>query len=81
MVNIFDDRLFTPEEQLELVRYADSCLEQIEHLLYKLEQLAQQSAEDSTRDEERRRLQEQVAQLEQEIAEIAEMTPPVFPDR
>ncbi len=67
----FDNKLFCAEIQLELVRYIDTRLEQIELLLYKLDRLARLAVRDAAQEAERKQLQTEVVRLQQEIDRIA----------
>ena len=55
---ILNNETFTPEEQLEIIKYIDAQLEQMELLLYRLDQLARRASRDDIMEEERLRLQE-----------------------
>ncbi len=76
--SILNNDAFTREEQLEIVRYMDAQLEQMELLLCRLDQLARQASEDGTLDAERRRLQTKVNQIQKEIDRISERFPRTF---
>ena len=41
---ILNNETFTPEEQLEIIKYIDAQLEQMELLLYRLDQLARRAS-------------------------------------
>lgn len=76
--SIFNNDAFTREEQLEIVRYMDAQLAQMELLLCRLDQLARQASEDDTLDAERRRLQTKANQIQREIDRISERLPKTF---
>ncbi len=67
----FDDERFHAEIQLELIRYIDTRLEQIELLLHKLDRLARLAVRDNAQEAERKQLQAEVIRLQQEIDRIA----------
>ena len=50
---ILNNETFTPEEQLEIIKYIDAQLEQMELLLYRLDQLARRASRDDIMEEER----------------------------
>ncbi len=75
---ILNNETFTPEEQLEIIKYIDSQLEQMELLLYRLDQLARQASQDDLLDAERQRLQEKTKQIEAEIDRISERLPNTY---
>ena len=75
---ILNNETFTPEEQLEIIKYIDSQLEQMELLLYRLDQLARQASRDDLLDAERQRLQEKTTQIEAEIDRISERLPNTY---
>lgn len=76
--SILNNDAFTPEEQLEIIRYIDAQLAQMELLLRRLDQLARQSSEDDTLDAERQRLQAKTRQIQEEIDRISERLPQTF---
>ena len=75
---ILNNETFTPEEQLEIIKYIDAQLEQMELLLYRLDQLARQASRDDLLDAERQRLQEKPKQIEAEIDRISERLPNTY---
>ena len=75
---ILNNETFTPEEQLEINKYIDAQLEQMELLLYRLDQLARQASRDDLLDAERQRLQEKTKQIEAEIDRISERLPNTY---
>ncbi len=75
---ILNNEAFTPEEQLEIIKYIDAQLEQMELLLYRLDQLARKAAGDDILDAERKLLQEKTKQIEQEIDRISERLPNTY---
>ena len=75
---ILNNETFTPEEQLEIIKYIDAQLEQMELLLYRLDQLARQASRDDLLDAERQRLQEKTKQIEEEIDRISERLPNTY---
>ncbi len=75
---ILNNETFTPEEQLEIIKYIDAQLEQMELLLYRLDQLARQASRDDLLDAERQRLQEKTNQIEAEIDRISERLPNTY---
>lgn len=75
---ILNNEAFTPEEQLEIIKYIDAQLEQMELLLYRLDQLARKAAGDDILDAERKILQEKTKQIEQEIDRISERLPNTY---
>lgn len=75
---ILNNEAFTPEEQLQIIKYIDTQLEQMELLLFRLDQLARQAARDDIMDAERRRLQEKTKQIEEEIDRISEQLPNTY---
>ncbi len=75
---ILNNETFTPEEQLEIIKYIDAQLEQMELLLYRLDQLARQASRDDLLDAERQRLQEKTIQIEAEIDRISERLPNTY---
>ena len=75
---ILNNETFTPEEQLEIIKYIDAQLEQMELLLYRLDQLARQASRDDLLDAERQRLQEKTKQIEAEIDRISERLPNTY---
>lgn len=76
--SILNNDAFTPEEQLEIIRYMDAQLAQMELLLCRLDQLARRASEDDTLDAERRRLQTKANQIQREIDRISERLPKTF---
>lgn len=78
ILKIIENGNFTPEEQLELVKYIDSRLEQMETLLYRLDRLARQALNEGTMDSERSRLQKEVKRIEAEIDRISEQLPRTY---
>ena len=64
---ILNNETFTPEEQLEIIKYIDAQLEQMVLLLYRLDQLARRASRDDIMEEERLRLQEKSKQIQEEI--------------
>lgn len=76
--SILNNDVFTPEEQLEIIRYIDAQMAQMELLLRRLDQLARQSSKDDTLDSERRRLQAKARQIQKEIDRISERFPKTF---
>ena len=48
---ILNNETFTPEEQLEIIKYIDAQLEQMELLLYRLDQLARRASRDDVMEE------------------------------
>ena len=62
---ILNNETFTPEEQLEIIKYIDAQLEQMELLLYRLDQLARRASRDDIMEEERLRLQEKSKQIQE----------------
>lgn len=78
ILKIIENGNFTPEEQLELVKYIDSRLEQMETLLYRLDRLAKQALNEGTMDSERIRLQKEVKRIEAEIDRISEQLPRTY---
>lgn len=76
--SILNNNAFTPEEQLEIIRYIDAQLAQMELLLRRLDQLAQQASENDTLDAERQRLQAKARQIQEEIDRISERLPKTF---
>lgn len=75
---ILNNETFTPEEQLEIIKYIDAQLEQMELLLYRLDQLARRAARDDIMEEERLRLQEKSKQIQEEIDRISERLPNTY---
>lgn len=75
---ILNNDVFTPEEQLEIIKYIDAQLEQMEILLGRLELLAAQASKDDTQNAERKRLQEKVKQIQEGIDQISERLPQTF---
>ena len=75
---ILNNETFTPEEQLEIIKYIDAQLEQMELLLYRLDQLARQASRDDLLDAERQRLQEKTKQIEAEIVRISVWLPNTY---
>lgn len=75
---ILNNETFTPEEQLEIIKYIDAQLEQMELLLYRLDQLARQASRDDLLDAERQRLQEKTKQIEAGIDRISERLPNTY---
>lgn len=75
---ILNDETFTPEEQLEIIKYIDAQLEQMELLLYRLDQLARRASRDDIMEEERLRLQEKSKQIQEEIDRISERLPNTY---
>ena len=69
---ILNNETFTPEEQLEIIKYIDAQLEQMELLLYRLDQLARRASRDDIMEEERLRLQEKSKQMMIPISFIKE---------
>lgn len=78
ILKIIEDGAFTPEEQLALVKYIDSRLEQMELLLYRLDRLARQALDNRTMNSERLRLQGEVQKIEAEIDRLSEQLPRTF---
>ena len=78
ILKIIENGNFTPEEQLELVKYIDSRLAQLEYLLYCLDCLARRALDDRTMDSERIRLQKEVQKIEAEINRLSEQLPRTF---
>ena len=78
IATILNNEAFTPEEQLEIIKYIDAQLEQMELLLYRLDQLARKAAGDDILDAERKLLQEKTKQIEQEIDRISERLPNTY---
>ncbi len=78
ILKIIENGAFTPQEQLELIKYIDPRLEQMELLLYRLDQLARRSLDSKTADSERTRLQSEVQRIESEINRISEQLPRVY---
>ena len=75
---ILNNETFTPEEQLEIIKYIDAQLEQMELRLYRLDQLARQASRDDLLDAERQRLQEKTKQIEAGIDRISERLPNTY---
>lgn len=75
---ILNNDVFTPEEQLEIIKYIDAQLEQMEILLGRLELIAAQASKDDTQNAERRRLQEKVKQIQEGIDQISKRLPQTF---
>ena len=75
---ILNNETFTPEEQLEIIKYIDAQLEQMELLLYRLDQLARRASRDDIMEEERLRLQEKSKQIKEEIDRISERLPNTY---
>lgn len=75
---ILNNETFTPEEQLEITKYIDAQLEQMELLLYRLDQLARRASRDDIMEEERLRLQEKSKQIQEEIDRISERLPNTY---
>ena len=75
---ILNNETFTPEEQLEIIKYIDAQLEQMELLLYRLDQLARRASRDDVMEEERLRLQEKSKQIQEEIDRISERLPNTY---
>lgn len=75
---ILNNDAFTPEEQLEIIKYIDSQLEQIELLLYRLDQIARKAAGDNVSDTEREQLQQKMKQIQEEIDRISERLPNTY---
>lgn len=75
---ILNNEAFTPEEQLELIKYIDAQLEQMELLLYRLDRIARQAAGNDTLDSERHRLQQKVDQIQAEIDRISKRLPRTY---
>ncbi len=75
---ILNNETFTPEEQLEIIKYIDAQLEQMELLLYRLDQLARRASRDDIIEEERLRLQEKSKQIQEEIDRISERLPNTY---
>ena len=73
---ILNNETFTPEEQLEIIKYIDAQLEQMELLLYRLDQLARRASRDDIMEEER--LQENSKQIQEEIDRISERLPNTY---
>lgn len=78
ILKIIENGNFTPEEQLALVQYIDSRLEQMECLLARLDRLARQALDERTMNSERIRLQEEVKRIETEIDRISEQLPRTY---
>lgn len=76
--SILNNDVFTPEEQLEIIRYIDAQLEQQELLLYRLERIARQASRNDTLDAERQQLQAKAMQIQEEIDRISERLPNTF---
>lgn len=76
--SILNNDIFTPEEQLEIIKYIDAQLEQQEILLRRLDQIARQASKDDTLDAERRQLQAKAMQIQEEIDRISERFPQTF---
>lgn len=76
--SILNNEAFTPEEQLEIIKYIDAKLEQQEFLLLRLECIARQALKDDTLDAERQRLQAKVKEIQNEIDQISEQLPQTF---
>lgn len=75
---ILNNETFTPEERLEIIKYIDAQLEQMELLLYRLDQLARRASRDDIIEEERLRLQEKSKQIQEEIDRISERLPNTY---
>lgn len=75
---VLNNEAFTPEEQLEIIKYIDSQLEQIELLLYRLDQIARKAAGDNVSDAEREQLQQKMKQIQEEIDRISERLPNTY---
>ena len=75
---VLNNEAFTPEEQLEIIKYIDSQLEQIELLLYRLDQIARKAAGDNVSDTEREQLQQKMKQIQEEIDCISERLPNTY---
>ena len=75
---ILNNETFTPEEQLEIIKYIDAQLEQMVLLLYRLDQLARRASRDDIMEEERLRLQEKSKQIPEEIDRISERLPNTY---
>ena len=75
---ILNNETFTPEEQLEIIKNIDEQLEQMELLLYRLDQLARRASRDDIMEEERLRLQEKSKQIQEEIDRISERLPNTY---
>ena len=75
---ILNNETFTPEEQLEIIKYIDAQLEQMELLLYRLDQLARRASRDDIMEEERLRLQDKSKQIQEEIDRISERLPNTY---
>lgn len=75
---VLNNEAFTPEEQLEIIKYIDSQLEQIELLLYRLDQIARKAAGDNVSDTEREQLQQKMKQIQEEIDRISERLPNTY---
>ena len=75
---ILNNETFTPEEQLEIIKYIDAQLVQMELLLYRLDQLARRASRDDIMEEERLRLQEKSKQIQEEIDRISERLPNTY---
>ena len=75
---ILNNETFTPEEQLEIIKYIDAQLEQMELLLYRLDQLARRASRDDIMEEERLRLQEKSKHVQEEIDRISERLPNTY---
>ncbi len=75
---ILNNETFTPEEQLEIIKYIDAQLEQMVLLLYRLDQLARRASRDDIMEEERLRLQEKSKQIQEEIDRISERLPNTY---
>lgn len=75
---VLNNEAFTPEEQLEIIKYIDSQLEQIELLLYRLDQIARKAAGDNVSDTEREQLHQKMKQIQEEIDRISERLPNTY---
>ena len=76
--SILNNDAFTPDEQMEIIRYIDAQLEQTELLLYRLDRIARQAGNADTLDSERQRLQAKADQIKKEIDRISQRLPKTF---
>ncbi len=76
--SILNNDAFTPDEQMEIIRYIDAQLEQMELLLYRLDRIARQAGNADTLDSERQRLQAKADQIKKEIDRISQRLPKTF---
>lgn len=75
---IINKETFTPQEQLEIIKYIDAQLEQMELLLYRLDRLAKQASTNNVLDMERQQLQTKAKQIEKTIDQISKRLPKTF---